>query len=182
MMGFPAAIAAAFRAATLGWKLAATHLCPLFFQDCLTGKTDAVAFNREHFHQHLIAFFQLVANIFDAMLGNFADMQQAVGARNDFDKRTEIRQACDRSEVSLPYFGSRRQIADDLQRLVRRSFIVRSHIDLAGIFHIDLDAGLLDDRANHLAARPDDVSNLVDGNLQGVDTRSERRDLLACVR
>jgi hypothetical protein len=66
------------------------HLRALLFQNRFARKLNAVAINSQHFHEYLIALFQLVANIFNPMLRNFADMQQAVSARNDFDKRTEL--------------------------------------------------------------------------------------------
>jgi hypothetical protein len=73
--------------------IAATHFCALLFKDCFAREPDAVALNRQHFHQNLIAFFQLVANIGNAMLGDFADVQQSVGAGDDFDERAEIGKA-----------------------------------------------------------------------------------------
>ena len=38
----------------------------------------------------LVAFLQFVADIADAVLGDFADVQQPVGTREDFDKGAEI--------------------------------------------------------------------------------------------
>ena len=153
------------------WNRSPAHLGALLFQNGFARQLDAIAFDSQHFHQHLIAFFQFVANIFDSVLRDFADVEQAVEARQNFDERAEIGQAADFAEIGLPYFGRSRQIADDLQRLVRRNLVVRRHVDLAGIFHVDLHAGLLDDAANHLATGPNHVANLVDRNLQGVDTR-----------
>ena len=51
------------------------HLRPLLFQDGLAGQSDAVALHGENLHQYLVTFLQFVANIRDAMLGHFADMQ-----------------------------------------------------------------------------------------------------------
>src|SRR5690348_12627318 len=48
-------------------SLAATHLRALFFQNRFARKPDAIALHRQHFHQHLIAFFQLVAHIGNPM-------------------------------------------------------------------------------------------------------------------
>jgi hypothetical protein len=76
-----------------GRSLAPTHLGPLLFQNCLAREANAVAFDRQHFHENLIAFFQFVANVFDAVLRDFADVQQTVGTGNDFDKRAEVGQA-----------------------------------------------------------------------------------------
>src|ERR1019366_634918 len=155
------------------------HLGALLFQNRLPRQFDPVAFDRQNLHQHLVAFFQFIANILDSVLGDFADVQQSVQARQNLDERAEIREPADPAEISLPYLGRSGQIADDLQSLVRRDFIVRRYVDFAGIFHVDLYAGLLDDAANHLATGPNHVANLVHRNLQGVDTRRIRRDLHA---
>src|SRR5580704_10393699 len=160
-------------------RLATTHLCALLLEDGLARKPNAITLNRKHLHQHLIALLELVAHILDAMLSHFADVQQPVGPRNDLNERPEIRQPGDRSQVSLPHLGGSRKIADDLQCLVRRSLIVRSHVDLTGIFDVDLHPGLLDDRANHFATGPNHVANLIHRNLQRVNSRSVSRDLLA---
>jgi hypothetical protein len=54
---------------------ASTHLRALLFQNRLARQPDAVAFHRQHLHQNLIAFLQLIANIANAMLRHFADVQ-----------------------------------------------------------------------------------------------------------
>src|SRR5208337_4918949 len=97
---------------------AGRHFGPLLFEDRLAGQLDAVAFDRQHFHQHLVAFLQFVANILDPVLRHFADVQQPLGAGNDLDERAEIRQPRDFAQVGFADFGGCRQIADDLQRLV----------------------------------------------------------------
>jgi hypothetical protein len=91
--GDPAAAAGAtFSTFAFGWRFSAAHLGALLFQDGLARQLDAIAFNGQHLHQDLIAFFQLVANIVDAVLGNFADVQQAIGAGDDFDECAEVGQ------------------------------------------------------------------------------------------
>src|SRR5512146_71223 len=54
------------------------HLRALLFQDGFARQPDAVALDGEHLDQHLVAFLQFVANVLDAVLRNFADVQQAV--------------------------------------------------------------------------------------------------------
>jgi hypothetical protein len=76
---------------TVSSRLATTHLRPLLFQDGLARKPNAVALNRQHLHQNLITFLEFVADILNAMLGHFADVQQPIGSRNDFNERSEIR-------------------------------------------------------------------------------------------
>ena len=72
--------------------LPAAHLGALLFQNRLTRQTDAIAFHRQHLHQHLIAFFQLIADIGNSMLRHFANVQQSIGPRNDLDECAKIRQ------------------------------------------------------------------------------------------
>src|SRR5579863_6588231 len=81
------------------------HLRALFFQNRFTRKPDAVAFHRQHLHQHLIAFLQLVAHIGNAMLRHFANVQQPIGSRNNLDERPEIRQPRDFSKVGFSHLG-----------------------------------------------------------------------------
>src|SRR5580693_2267354 len=42
-------------------RLATAHLCALLLEDGLARKPNAITFNRKHFHQHLIAFLELVS-------------------------------------------------------------------------------------------------------------------------
>jgi hypothetical protein len=85
------------------------HLGALLFQNRLARQLDAVAFDGQNFHQHLVAFFQFIANIFDSVFGDFADVQQSVQSRQNLDERAEIRQAADLAEISLPHFGRGRE-------------------------------------------------------------------------
>src|SRR5208283_1801243 len=140
---------------TFGRGFSAAHLGALLFQDGLARQLDAVAFDCQHLHQDLVAFFQFVTNIVDAMLGDFADVQQAVCAGNDFDERSEVGQARHRAQICLTHFGGCRDVSDHPQGLGRGFLIARRHIHLAGVFDVDLDARLLDDAANDLASRPD---------------------------
>jgi len=76
-------------------RFAATHLCPLFFENGLARKPNAIALNRKHFHQHLVAFLEFIADVRDAMLSHFADVEQAIRPGNDFDE-------CAASRVTVP--------------------------------------------------------------------------------
>src|SRR5580700_10250435 len=168
--GFVREIAAAFNDKRSGWRSFAfwsrshicsaargyfaastTHFRALFFQNRLARQSDAVPFDRQYLHQHLVAFLQLVANIANAMLRHFADVQQPIGPGNNLDERAEIRQPRHLPQISLPDFRSRRQVANDLQRFRCRGLIARRNLHQSGILHVDLDPGLFHDAANHLA-------------------------------
>src|SRR3984893_891237 len=107
MSGFTAALSSTiFR-----WKLAAAHFRALLFEDSLARQTNAIALDGQHFYQHLVAFFQFIANVLNAVLRDFADMQQTVGAGDDLDERAEIGQPRHSTEVSLAYLGRGGQVA-----------------------------------------------------------------------
>jgi hypothetical protein len=68
-----------------------THFGALLLQDRLARQLDAVTFDGQNFHEHLVAFFQFIANIFDSVFGNLADVEQSVQAGQNLDERSEIR-------------------------------------------------------------------------------------------
>src|SRR5512146_1029411 len=71
------------------------HFRALLFQNGLTRETNPVAFHGQDFHEDLIAFLQFVADVLDAVLGDFADVQQAIGSGDDLDEGAEIGEARD---------------------------------------------------------------------------------------
>ena len=66
------------------------HLGALLLQDRLARQPDPVAFHGKHLYEYLVAFLQLIADIFNAMLGDFTDVQQPIRAGKNFDKRAEV--------------------------------------------------------------------------------------------
>jgi hypothetical protein len=76
-----------------------------FFQDGFAGKFYLVAFLADTFDHNLLSFFEFVAHVFDAAVGNFGNVQKPVQARKNFDKRAEIYDAVDRSEISFSDLG-----------------------------------------------------------------------------
>ena len=113
------------------------------------------------------------------MFRHFADVQQPFRARNDFDKRAEIRQPRDFAQICLAHLGRRGDVSDNLQRFLCRRLIAGRNFHQPGIFHIDLHSGLFHDRANHFSARPDQVADLVGRDLHRVEPRRVIGNLLA---
>src|SRR5207244_4507394 len=161
---------------SFGCRFTSAHFCPLLFEDGFARQPNAVAFDGQYFHQYLIALFQFIADVLDTVLGHFADVQQAVQSGKDFNEGAEISQARNLAKIGFPYFGGRGEITDNLQSFRGRSFVIGSDVDFARILHVDLHTGLLDDAANHFAARSDHVANLVHWNLKGINTRRKRRN------
>ena len=113
------------------------------------------------------------------MLGDLADMQQTIGPREEFDEGTELRQPDNLAQVGLPYLGHCGQIVDHPQSLSQTDLVAGSHVHAAGIVDVNLHAGCLDDAANNLAARSDQIANLVGRNLQCVNAWSKLGSCLA---
>ena len=68
----------------------------------------------------------------------------------------------------LPISADGRDVGDDLDApCCAEASSARSHVHRAVVLDVDLDAGLLDDAADHLAARSDHVANLIGRNRAG---------------
>ncbi len=113
------------------------------------------------------------------MLRNFADVQQAIGARDDFDKRAELSQTSNGAKEVLPTSAVAVRSRMICNALLAEASSFESHIHVARVFNVNLHASLLDDGTNHLATGPDDVTNLVHRNLQSVNSRRKARNFLA---
>ena len=109
------------------------------------------------------------------------DVQEAVDARQHLDEGPEVGDALHRAQVRLVELRGRGELLDDRERALGRLVVVRRHVDGAVVLDVDAHPGALDDAADGLAAGPDDVADLVDGNLDGDDAGGEGRDVRAGV-
>src|SRR5260370_14222678 len=150
-----------------------------FADERLAGEADLVALDGEDLDEDLVAEFQLIANVADAMLGDFADVQEAVGAREKLDEGAEFREAHDFAEVRLADFGAGGDVADHLQSRIAAGSTRGEDVHGAVFEDVDLDAGGFDNGSDLFAARPDEVADLVGRNVQFVKARSIGRNLRA---
>src|ERR1700730_747013 len=114
----PRIAAIAFRASRAGAASAGGGLLLLlagFLDERLAGEANLVALDGENLDEDLVAEFELVANITDAVLGDFADVQEAVGAREKLDEGAEFRKAHDLAQIRLADFRAGGDVADQLQ-------------------------------------------------------------------
>src|ERR1035441_7628147 len=116
----------------------------LLADERLAAEFDAIAFNGQNLDHDLIALAQFVLHFLHAMLGDLGDVQQAVGAGEELDKRAEFSQANHLAQINLADLWNGGEVADDLQSLLQALSVARSNVHLAGIVHIDLGAGLLE--------------------------------------
>src|SRR5207245_7537710 len=120
---------------------------------------------------------EFIANIADAMLGDFADVQQAVGAREKLDEGAEFREANDFAEISLADFGAGGDVTNHRECGIASGSAGGEDMHGAGFEYVDVDARGFDDGADFLSARTDEVANLVLRNLQLEEARGVGRNL-----
>jgi len=70
------------------------------------------------------------------VLGDLADVQQAVGAGENLDERPELHQANDFAQISFPDLGDRGQLVNHLNRFLGGGFVAGSNVDPAVIFDV----------------------------------------------
>src|SRR5260370_11972261 len=105
------------------------------------------------------------------MLGNFADVQKAVRAGENFDEGAELREADDFAKIGLGDFGAGGDVADYLQGRIAARSTGGENVVGAVFEDVDLDAGGFDDGADFLAARPDEVADFVLRDFQLEEAR-----------
>src|SRR5262249_22649424 len=129
--------------------------------------------------ENLVAKLQLIANVANAMLGDLADVQQAVGAGEELDEGAELGETHNFTEVGLADLGGGCNFADHGQSGIAAGAASREDVHGAVFHDVDLHAGLLDDGLDFLSARTDEVSDLVGRNVQLVEPRRVGRNRFA---
>src|SRR6266704_1125487 len=150
-----------------------------FADERLAGEANLVALDGENLDEDLVAELQLIANVADAMLGDFADVQEAVGAREKLDEGAEFREAHDFAEIGLADFGASGDVADHLQGRIAAGSTGGEDVHGAVFEDVDLHAGGFDNGFDLLAAGTDEVADLVGWDVQFVKTRCVSGNLRA---
>src|SRR5216683_1225227 len=170
--------AAAFTARRTGVASAASRRFLLLFagfaDEGLARQADLVALDGENLDEDLVAKLQLVANVADAVLGDFADVQEAVGAREELDEGAKLREANDFAEIGFTDFGTGSDVADHRERGIAAGSAGGENVHGAVFENVDFDASSFDDRPDLLAARPDEVADFVLRDFQLEETRGVR--------
>src|SRR5271154_7180372 len=113
------------------------------------------------------------------MFGDFADVQEAVGAGEKLDEGAELREANDFAEIGFADFGGSGDVANHLQSRIAAGAAGGEDVDRTVFEDVDFDASGFDDGLDLLAARPDKVADLVLRNLQLEEARSVSGNLRA---
>ena len=127
---------------------------------------------------NLIANVKDVLDLLHAALGHTGDVQQAVLAGKQLDEGAEGLDAHNAAEVLLAHLGHLDDGLDASTGLLAAG-IAGADEDGAVLLDVDGGAGVLLDGADGLAARADDLANLVGRDVDGDDVRGVLTDALA---
>src|SRR5229473_6057634 len=105
------------------------------------------------------------------MLGDFADVQEAVGAGEELDEGAELREANDFAEIGLADFGAGSDVANHLQGRIAAGSGGGENVDSAVLEDVDFDAGGFDDGPDLLAAGANEVADFVLRDFQFEEAR-----------
>src|SRR5882762_3582615 len=106
------------------------------------------------------------------MLGDFADVQESVGAGKKLDESAKLREANNFPEIGFADFGAGGDVADHLQGRIAAGSAGGEDVHGAVFEDVDFDSGGFDDRADFFAARPDEVADFVLRDSQLEEARS----------
>src|SRR5438046_10251676 len=107
------------------------------------------------------------------MLGDFANMQETVGAGKKLDESAKFREANDFAEIGFADFGAGGDIANHLQGRVAAGSTGGEDVHGAVFEEVDLDAGRFVDGIDILAAWPDEVADFVVRGCQYEETQGD---------
>src|SRR5687768_3131713 len=127
----------------------------------------------------LVAFLDDVGGLVDALIGQLGDVDEAVLGAEEVDEGAEVGGLDDRALVDgadLRFVGDR---TDPLDRRFDGFAVRRRDLDGAVVVDVDLGTGLLHDLADDLAARADDLADLVGRDGDRLDARRELADVVA---
>ena len=120
-----------------------------------------------------------IFDFFDAFLGQLGNVDQPFFARQDFDEGAEVHDARDFADIGLADFNVFRQFFDPFFGFLAAFAIDSGNVYQARIIDVDLSTCFFGNLFDHLAARPDDVADLIRLDVHGDDARSIRRELLS---
>src|SRR3989339_933737 len=133
----------------------------------------------QHLDHHDVALLEDLVHGLHPAMGQFRNMDQTVGARQNLHKGAEVHELLDDAPVGGANFRLRGDLVDHPDGFVGRFLVGRGDVDLAVVFDVHLDPGGGYDGLDHFAAGSDHVPDLVgiDGehdDLGGVFLQSGR--------
>src|SRR5690606_29016997 len=128
---------------------------------------------------HLLAFLDHVGGLGNALLGQLADVDQAVARAKEVHEGAKIHHLYDLATVDLADLRLGHDRIDPIYGCLHGRLIDSSDLDRAIVLDVHLGSGGLADLPDDLAAGTDHVADLFLGDGNGGDTRCIGRHALA---
>src|SRR5439155_13814990 len=158
----------------------ARHLLVALSHRRPTRQPDAPFFiHAQAFHQDFIAQLDDVLGLLDPEVGQLADVDQAVPAREKFDERPEFLDGDNFAAVDLADLGLGGHAGDGVAGNLHSLFGHRVDIDGAVVLDVDFAAGFLDQLLDVFAAWTDQRADLLRVYLDCLEARRVLAQLLA---
>src|SRR5690606_18883039 len=125
----------------------------------------------------LLADLDHVLDRVDPIRLQLGDVEEAILARQDLDEAAGRDDRLHPAEEDVANLGHLRHALDRVDRLAGALLVDSADEDGAVVLDVDLGAGRLLDPADHLAARADDLTDLIRSDLDTVDPRRVRGHL-----
>src|SRR5690606_33498923 len=139
----------------------------------------AAAVDGDDLHQHLVALIEDVGDLLDALVGDLADVDQPVGAREELHEGAEVGDLADGAGVDAADLRLAGEGLDHGDGLLHALAVRGGDVHAAAVIDVHAAAGARDDVLDHLSARPDDVLDELGTDLDGGDPGRPLADLLA---
>jgi len=141
-------------------------------------KVDApLAVDFFHHDRHDVTNMNDVLHVFHAPVGQLGDMDQTFLIWQHFRERSEVHDPGNARLKKLPSPHFARDVIDPFYGLFGARFVCGSDEDRTVILDIDGHTRLIDYLIDHLAARPNDIADLLRIDMQRNDPWGVRRQI-----
>src|SRR5579859_6605247 len=191
----PVAVAAAITAAGTATEAAAgTHRAPALGLQLLRGRhltaqrgaareVDApLRVHLDYHHGNLIAGGHDILRPVDLIIGELRRAHQTLFTRQNLHERAEVHQPAHRTRINLADLNLLCQRTHRIHRAIHAILRDGRDVHRAIIVNVNLRTGLVLNAADRLAARADDRANLIRVDLDGLNARRIRRQVLMRLR
>src|SRR5438105_5804841 len=136
----------------------------------------------KHLDFDIVAELDDIGDLADALRGEFADMNEPIPRSKKIHEGSEIDNFNNLAVVDDSDFGFGDDAADPVDRGLCRIPVYRRDLDGPVVVYVDLGPGRLGNLANDLAARTDDLANLLFRDAEAGDPRRVVADGVAGAR
>jgi hypothetical protein len=168
-----------FFLARFSWR-AATHLAVAVGHGFLARKSHTpFLIHAQTLDEDFVAELDDVLSLFHTEIGQFADVDQAIFARQKFDKGAEIFDGDNFAPINLADLGFSGHAHDGIARDLHAFGRDGEDVHRAIVFDVDFAAGFFDQLLDILSARSNESADFFGVDLEGLDARRVFADFAA---